>query len=49
LYANGFDAIFGLEFVGEVLCGLGRRVGGIIDDDVAALAGEVAGDFNTDS
>jgi hypothetical protein len=49
LYADSLDAIFGLEFGGEVFGGLGGRVGGVVNDDVAAFASEVAGDFDTDS
>lgn len=49
MYADGFYTIFGGEFGGEVFGGLGRGVGGVVYDNVAAFAGEVAGDFYADA
>jgi hypothetical protein len=46
---NGFDAIFGGEFGGEVFGGLDRRVGGVIEGEVAAFAREIAGYFDPDA
>jgi hypothetical protein len=38
-----------LELGREVLCGLGRRVGCIVEDQVAAFTGQIACNRNTDT
>jgi hypothetical protein len=49
LYADGLDAMFGFEFGDEVLGRLCGRFRGVVDYDVAALAGERTGDFSANA
>lgn len=49
LDAQRFDAIFGLEFRRKIFGDLGGRVGCIIDDNIAALAGQITRNLDTDA
>jgi hypothetical protein len=41
--------MLGLQFLCEVFGGPGRRIGGIVEDEIAAFAGEIAGNSSANS
>jgi len=49
LHCQRLDTILGGQLRGKVLGGLGRRVGRVVEDEVAAFVGQVARDFDTNT
>lgn len=49
LHCQRLDSILGGQLRGKVLGGLGGRVGGVVEDEVAAFVGQVARDFDADT
>lgn len=49
LHDDGLDAMFGLEFGGELFGDFGGRIRGVVEDEVAALAGQVSCDGSTNT
>ena len=42
MHSDCFDPILGFELGGKILSDFGGRVGGVVESEVAAFAGEVA-------